>query len=79
MIDDTSFPLCVGDVRDLPMFSLVHALPSTTSAATACCSFALFGGFTGTMARSDSSTPFMPDVRLFAFSGRADPFPVSQR
>jgi hypothetical protein len=46
------------------MFSLVRALPSTASAARACCSFALFGDFIGITARSDSSSPFMPDVRL---------------
>src|SRR5260370_42596401 len=39
------------------MFSLVGSLPSTTSAASACCSVALFVCFIGTPTRSDSSPP----------------------
>src|SRR5450755_4590773 len=50
------------------MFSLARALPSPTSAED--CS-SLFGWFTGTMARSDSSETCRPAVRLFAFSGRS--------
>src|SRR5579864_5650291 len=50
------------------MFSLARALPSPTSAED--CS-SLFGWFTGTMARSDSSETFRSAVRRFAFSGRS--------
>ena len=41
--------------------------PSADSAASACCASALFAGFIGTMARSDSSPPFMPVLRLSPF------------
>ena len=44
---DTPCPLCVGDVCTSPMFSLVRALSSTTSAAPACFSVTLFGDFIG--------------------------------
>jgi len=47
---DTHSPLCVGLVLDRPMFSLVRALPSPTSAED--CS-PLFGWLIGTTTRSD--------------------------
>src|SRR6266853_519217 len=50
------------------MFSLVRSLPSPASAELRFAS--LFGWFTGTMPRSDSSPPCAPAVRLSAFSGR---------
>ena len=50
------------------MFSLARALPSPTSAEE--CS-SLFGWFTGTMARSDSSETCRSALRLFAFSDRS--------
>src|SRR5882724_1845971 len=50
------------------MFSLARTLPSPTSAED--CS-SLFGWFTGTMARSDSSETCRSAVRLFAFSDRS--------
>src|SRR5215469_6297686 len=50
------------------MFSLARALPSSASAED--CS-SLFGRFTGTMARSDSSGTCLPAVRPMAFSGRS--------
>jgi len=50
------------------MFSLVRSLPSPASAELRFAS--LFGWFTGTMPRSDSSPPCAPAVRLIAFSGR---------
>ena len=50
------------------MFSLVRALPSTTS-AEACAS--LFGGFIGTPARSDSSPAYTSGVRRSAFPDRS--------
>ena len=40
-------PLCVGLVGDQTVFSLAHALPSSTSAQNRSC---LFGWFVGTMA-----------------------------
>jgi hypothetical protein len=49
------------------MFSLVHALPSPTSAG-GCPS--LFGWFTGSTARSDSSRTCMSAVWLVAFADR---------
>jgi hypothetical protein len=49
------------------VFSWVRTLPSTTS-AEACAS--LFGGFTGTTARSDSSPAYTSGVRLWAFPDR---------
>src|SRR5450759_554384 len=49
------------------MFSSVRALPSANSAAPAFCSVAWFADFIGTSARSDSSPPFMPVVRLSPF------------
>ncbi len=50
------------------MFSLVHALPSLTSAED--CS-SLFDKFTGTMAQSDSSIACLSAVGLIAFSDRS--------
>src|SRR5208337_4322289 len=55
------YPYCAGGVWFWPMFSLVRALPSTTS-AEACAS--LFGGFIGTTARSDPSPAYTSGVRL---------------
>ena len=52
------------------MFSLIHALSSSTS-ADGCPS--LFGWFIGTMARSDSSGACMSDVRFCIFSDRPRP------
>src|SRR5215831_3513359 len=49
------------------MFSLVHALPSPTSAEERS---SLFGWFIGSTAWSDSSKACMPALRLWAFSGR---------
>ena len=46
------------------VFSLVGVLPSTLSAAPACCSVALFEGLIGSTTPSDSSPPFMPVARL---------------
>ena len=60
-------PHCVGNVSDRTMFSLVHALPSPTSAEGYP---SLFGWFIGSMAWSDSSEACMPALRLWAFSGR---------
>src|SRR5690242_7141561 len=62
------FPLCVGDMCDGTMFSLVCALPSPAS-AEGCPS--LFGGFTGTTAQSDFSRTFMSAVRFRAFADRS--------
>src|SRR6266404_5970999 len=50
------------------MFSLARALSSSASAED--CS-SLFGRFTGTTARSDSSGTCLPAVRLIAFSDRS--------
>src|SRR5213592_832760 len=50
------------------MFSLVRALSSSASAED--CS-SLFGRFTGTTARSDSSGTCLSAVRLIAFSDRS--------
>ena len=61
---DTPYPFCAGGVWLWPVFSLGRTLPSSLSAAAACYSAALFEGFIGTTARSDSSPPFMPVVRL---------------
>ena len=58
---DSRFPLCVGLLRDSTAFSLVHTLPSTTSAEA---NTSLFGGFTGTMVQSDSSAACMSGLRL---------------
>ncbi len=51
-----------------PMFSLVRTLPSTTS-AEACTS--LFGCYTGTTARSDSSAACLSGLWLLAFPDRS--------
>ncbi len=58
---DSRSPLCVGLLRDSTAFSLVRTLPSTTSAEA---NTSLFGGFTGTMVRSDSSAAYMSGLRL---------------
>src|SRR5208283_3005332 len=62
------YPYCAGGVWFWPMFSLVRALPSTTS-AEACAS--LFGGFIGTTARSDPSPAYTSGVGLWAFPDRS--------
>ena len=62
------FPLCVGDMRDGTMFSLVCALPSPASVED--CS-SLFDWFTGTTAQSDFSGTFMSAVRFRAFADRS--------
>jgi hypothetical protein len=49
------------------MFSLARTLPSANSAASACCSVALFAGVIGIAARSDSSPPYAPGLRLSSF------------
>ena len=64
---DTACPSCAGAMLDYLMFSLVRALPSACSAAPACCSFALFTGFIGTSARSDSSPLFVLGLRPWPF------------
>ena len=61
---DAVVPYCAGAARAFWTFSLVRALPSTISAAAGDLPVALFDGFIGTTARSDSSLPCMPDVRL---------------
>src|SRR5579875_8653 len=58
---DTRFPLCVGSMRDRPMFSFICTLPCPTSAAAIA---ALVGGFTGTTAQSGLSNTCMSAVRL---------------
>src|SRR6516225_5461065 len=50
------------------MFSLVHALPSPTSAGIGS---PLFGWFTGTTAQSDFSSACAPALWLSAFAGRS--------
>src|SRR2546427_9112561 len=50
------------------MFSLARALSSSASIEDRS---SLFGRFTGTTARSDSSGTCLPAVRLIAFSGRS--------
>ena len=50
------------------VFSLVRTLPSTTSAEAYT---SLFGCFTGTTARSDSSPAYTSGVRLWAFPDRS--------
>ena len=66
---DTRSPLGVGLVSGSASFSLVCALPSTTSAAD--CS-ALFGRFTGTTAQSDSSSAYASGLWLFTLPDRPD-------
>src|ERR1019366_4216696 len=61
---DAAAPSCVGTARAFWTFSSVRALPSTISAATGGVPVALFDGFFGTTAQSDSSLPCMSDVRL---------------
>src|SRR6266436_5356591 len=61
---DAAAPCCAGTARACWTFSLVGALPSTLSAAPGACPVALFDGFIGTMAPSDSPLLCMPDVRL---------------
>src|SRR5450759_588483 len=61
---DVDAPYCAGTARACWTFSLVGALPSTISAASGDLPLALFDGFIGTTAPSDSSLPCMPDVRL---------------
>ena len=51
------FPLCVGSVRDSPLFSLAPALPSKTSSGRP--GLPSFGSFIGNTADSDSSVPFI--------------------
>jgi hypothetical protein len=64
---DMRFPLSVGCMRDLTMFSSVCALPSTAS-AEGCPP--LFGCFTGSTAQSDFSSACMLAVRFMAFADR---------
>ena len=68
---DTPYPYCAGGVWLWPVFSLVRALPSTTS-AEACAS--LFGSFIGTTARSDSSGAYTSGLWLLAFPDRSPNF-----
>ena len=65
---DTRSPLSVGRVLDSTVFSLIDALPSTTS-AEACAS--LFGGFLSTIASCDSSRACVSGLWLFAFPDRS--------
>jgi hypothetical protein len=58
---DTPLSLCVQDVCDSRVFSLVRSLSFPISAADGP---ALFGWFTGSTERSDSSDPFARVVRL---------------
>ena len=61
---DAAAPSCAGTACAFWTFSLVRSLPSTISAAPGAVPVALFDGFIGTTARSDSSPPCVPDVRL---------------
>jgi hypothetical protein len=65
---DAAAPSCAGTARAFWTFASVRALPSGvpsgSSAAAGDWPVAWFDGFIGTTARSDSSLPCMPDVRL---------------